>query len=95
VSTAVDAGAVCEAETVIQTLARSSSPQFRQEQRSQFTLGFFHTARALSNTQFTSKSYSKLASIQLDQISQDVAESVVFKRPLLDRKKKIRKGGMS
>lgn len=40
-------------------------------------------------------SYSKLAGMRLDQISQDVAESVVFKRPLLDRKKKIRKGGMS
>jgi hypothetical protein len=40
---------------VIQTLARSSSPQFQQEQKSQFTLGFFHTARALINTQFTSK----------------------------------------
>ena len=37
-------------------------------------------------------SYSKLAGMRLDQISQDVAESVVFKRPLLDRKKKNKEG---
>ncbi len=37
-------------------------------------------------------SYSKLAGMRLDQISQDVAESVVFRRPLLDRKKKNKEG---
>jgi integrase len=37
-------------------------------------------------------SYSKLAGMRLDQISQDVAESVVFKRPLLDRKRKNKEG---
>ncbi|HET9100955.1 MAG TPA: site-specific integrase [Acidobacteriaceae bacterium] len=33
-------------------------------------------------------SYSKLAGMTLDQITQDIAESVVFKRPAIDRKKK-------
>jgi site-specific recombinase XerD len=36
--------------------------------------------------------YSKLAGMRLDQISQDVAESIVFKRPLLDRKKRNEEG---
>jgi integrase len=33
-------------------------------------------------------SYSKLAGMRLDQITQDIAESVVFHRPAIDRKKK-------
>ena len=33
-------------------------------------------------------SYSKLAGMTLDQITQDTAESVVFTRPVIDRKKK-------
>jgi hypothetical protein len=30
--------------------------------------------------------------MRIDQISQDVAESIVFERPLLNRKKKDREG---
>jgi integrase len=35
---------------------------------------------------------SKLASMRLDQISQDVAESIVFSRPVLDRTRKNEEG---
>ena len=35
---------------------------------------------------------SRLAGMRLDHISQDVAESIVFQRPLLNRKKKDREG---
>ena len=35
---------------------------------------------------------SKLAGMRLDQISQDVAEAVVFKRPVLNRKQKTQEG---
>jgi integrase len=35
---------------------------------------------------------SKLASMRLDQISQDVAESIVFRRPVLDRTRKNEEG---
>lgn len=37
-------------------------------------------------------SYSKLASMRLDQITQDVAESVVFRRPVINRKEKDLEG---
>jgi integrase len=37
-------------------------------------------------------SFSKLAGMRLDQISQDVAESVVFRRPIIDRKGKVEEG---
>ena len=37
-------------------------------------------------------SFSKLAGMRLDQISQDVAESVIFRRPVIDRKKKVEEG---
>jgi integrase len=33
-------------------------------------------------------SYSKLAGMTLDQITQDIAESIVFRRPVIDRTKK-------
>ena len=35
---------------------------------------------------------SKLAGMRIDQISQDVAESIVFERPLLNRRKKNQEG---
>ena len=37
-------------------------------------------------------SYSKLASMRLDRITQDVGESIIFKRPVLNRKKKDHEG---
>jgi hypothetical protein len=37
---------------------------------------------------------SRLAGMRIDQISQDVAESIVFERPLLNRRKKNEEGGM-
>jgi integrase len=36
---------------------------------------------------------SRLAGMRIDQISQDVAESIVFERPLLNRRKKNEEGG--
>jgi integrase len=37
-------------------------------------------------------SYSKLPAMRLDEISKDVAESVLFRHPVLDRKKKNKEG---